>query len=462
MGDPVGGATGTGADAPIHAAARASSVAGGDLDRLTLRFANERLEAAFRTELWANVRASVRVAHLLGIGAWVAWWLIVSQYVPATPGVTLAPWPLVLIPILVAGLIVTVMPFAKRIWEAEVVIVNVLAALVWTLLVTEIADLPFDLGYVGAIFVMAFAFTLNRLRFVPMTIAGIGVIVAYFGVVITAGDAEARQMALAFLVLVSFLVLGVIASYTLERFTRLLFLRERQLDHERARSQALLLNVLPEAIAERLMARSEAGTDQETVERTALADGYPEVAVLFADLAGFTEQAGTTTPDALVATLDELFSQMDTLADRYGLEKIKTIGDAYLAAAGVPTQVGDPAARAMEMALDLVEAIEGRRWPSGDPVQVRVGIAAGPVVAGVIGRRKFAFDIWGDAVNLASRLQAAGRPGSILVADSAAERAADRFVFGPVEWIDLKGKGSQAVRTLEGRATVPASRGAPS
>jgi class 3 adenylate cyclase len=278
-------------------------------------------------------------------------------------------------------------------------------------------------------------------------------IVLYFAVVLVSGGAEVRQSLLALFALSSFYVLGLIASYTLERFTRLLFLRERQLEHERRRSEALLLNILPEAIAERLKERAEVGTGG-LVAGHALADGHREVAVVFADLAGFTEQAGRTAPEPLVATLDSLFSEMDGLADRYGLEKIKTVGDAYMAVAGVPMDVVDPAVRAVDMALDLVAALEGRRWPTGDAVQVRVGIALGPVVAGVIGRRKFAYDVWGDTVNLASRLQSASRPGGVLVAASVAERTGDRFVFGPLEEVELKGKGRQAVRYVTGRATT--------
>jgi adenylate cyclase len=111
--------------------------------------------------------------------------------------------------------------------------------------------------------------------------------------------------------------------------------------------------------------------------------------------------------------------------------------------AGVPTQVGDPAVRAVEMALDLVATLEGRRWPSGDPVRARVGIAVGPAVAGVIGRRKFAYDVWADTVNLASRLQSAGRPGCVLVSQSVAVQVGDRFMLGPIEFVELKGRAAR-------------------
>jgi class 3 adenylate cyclase len=286
-----------------------------------------------------------------------------------------------------------------------------------------------------------------------MAATGLALILGYIVVTTATTEVERSRFVVALFYLVSFYVVGMIAAYTLERFTRLLFLRERQLDDERIRSHALLLNVLPEPIAERLMARGDLG-EADTAARESLAEDHADVAVLFADFMGFTEQAGETAPDTLVATLDDLFSEMDALAERHGLEKIKTLGDGYLAVAGVPTDVPDPATRAVEMALDLVAAIDGRKWPSGDPVSVRVGLAAGPVVAGVIGRRKFAYDVWGDPVNLASRLQTASQPGGILIAEAMAQRTADRFVFGPTEYLEVKGKGRQPIRLVLGRASA--------
>jgi class 3 adenylate cyclase len=427
-------------------------------DRVTLRFADRRLESAFRTDFYRGSIGAVRIGIILGIALWAIWGVVIRQL-----GVDFAPFVVegwdfdlvvrfgVLIPILIVTLALTYTPFAERIWETEAFIVLVLSSLIWDVYCTVLGDVPFDLGYVGVILIMSFSFTLLRLRFVVMAATGLALILGYLVVTVATTEVERSRFVVALFYLVSFYVVGMIAAYTLERFTRLLFLRERQLDDERSRSHALLLNVLPEPIAERLMARAEVGVDGPAARRS-LAEDHAHVAVLFADLAGFTQQAGETPPDALVATLDDLFSEMDALAERHGLEKIKTVGDGYLAVAGVPTSVPEPAVRAIEMALDLVAAFEGRRWPSGDPVGVRVGLAAGPIVAGVIGRHKFAYDVWGDAVNLASRLQSAGQPGCILVAAAMAEQTSERFAFGPVEHIEIKGKGSQPARIVLGRA----------
>jgi class 3 adenylate cyclase len=234
------------------------------------------------------------------------------------------------------------------------------------------------------------------------------------------------------------------AGYTIERGMRAEFLQRRLIDRERDRSDALLLNVLPQAIIDRLKAQGEAGSQRRLAETL-------DVTVLFADAVGFTEQAAKTEADDLVAALDGLFSRFDALADRYGLEKIKTVGDAYMAVAGAPEPHPDHPEAAADMALTIMEELEDARWPSGDPILVRVGIASGPAVAGVIGQRKFAYDLWGDTVNLASRLQSQGQPGRILASEGVVAHLKGRYEFGPRLMVELKGKGPTQARFLLSR-----------
>jgi adenylate cyclase len=170
--------------------------------------------------------------------------------------------------------------------------------------------------------------------------------------------------------------------------------------------------------------------------------------VLFADLVGFTERAAHMDPDELIVTLDEVFGQWDQLADRFGLEKIKTIGDAYMAAAGEVEARGDHAKAAAEMAIEIRDDLSLLSWPNGAPMSVRIGIASGPVIAGVIGRRKFAYDIWGDTVNAASRLQSTAPPGTIQVSDAVYRGLRDGYVFSDPYELDLKGKGATQVHIL--------------
>jgi class 3 adenylate cyclase len=175
--------------------------------------------------------------------------------------------------------------------------------------------------------------------------------------------------------------------------------------------------------------------------------------VIFVDAVGSTQQAALSSPDAFAGALDDLFSRFDEIADRHGLEKVKTIGDAYMAVAGAPVAMADHAGAAVAMALDVTREAAEVRWPSGDPIVVHSGVATGPAVAGVIGRRKFAYDLWGDTVNVASRLEEQAEPAEILVSDATAVRLEDRFEFGPTRILDLKGKGRTPARALLGRSS---------
>jgi guanylate cyclase len=205
----------------------------------------------------------------------------------------------------------------------------------------------------------------------------------------------------------------------------------------KAESETLLLNVLPRPIADRL----------KRGERV-IADQHPEVTVLFADLVGFTPFAAAEEPARVVAVLDGIFSEFDSLAARFGLEKIKTIGDAYMVVAGAPEPRADHAAVILEMALAMHAMVEGAEGPSGRPRQLRTGIASGPVVAGVIGHRKFSYDVWGGAVNLASRMESTGIPGLIQVAATTWELCHDRYPFTPRD-VEVKGLGELRTYLLD-------------
>ncbi|MBI4322381.1 MAG: response regulator [Chloroflexi bacterium] len=213
-----------------------------------------------------------------------------------------------------------------------------------------------------------------------------------------------------------------------------------QLRLEREKSERLLLNVLPQPIAERLK-RGEAP----------IADSFAEATVLFADLVGFTQISSVTPPKELVAVLNHIFSALDHLGERHGLEKIKTIGDAYMAVAGLPTPRADHVEAAAEMALDILQAVAQVRAEIGKPFSIRIGMNSGPVVAGVIGRNKFAYDLWGDTVNTASRMESHGVPDHVAVTAAVYERLRGRYVFEPRGMIEIKNKGQMPVYLLKAR-----------
>jgi class 3 adenylate cyclase len=205
------------------------------------------------------------------------------------------------------------------------------------------------------------------------------------------------------------------------------FVRAREREH--ARSERLLLNVLPAPVAARLKRSDDV-----------IADRFPEATVLFADIVNFTPLSAELAPEEVVALLDDVFTAFDRLADERGLEKIKTIGDAYMVAGGIPTPRADHCEAVAEMALAMLHECDGRR-AGGSTLRLRIGMDSGPVVAGVIGRRKFIYDLWGDTVNIASRMESQGAPGSIQVTERVHARLCDRYRLEPREPIEVKGKG---------------------
>ncbi len=231
----------------------------------------------------------------------------------------------------------------------------------------------------------------------------------------------------------------------LHRETRKLY--DRVVAEQRL-SERLLLNVLPKAIAERLKGRPEVTSDSFT---GVIADSFEEVTVLFADIVGFTKFSEGVSAEVLVAVLNDIFTRFDSIADRRGLEKIKTIGDAYMAAAGLPVPVPDHAVRAANMALDMLEVMDRFNEHSAYKLKIRIGISTGSVVAGVIGKRKFLYDLWGDAVNTASRMESHGVSGRIQIADSTRQRLSDPFMLEARGAIEVKGKGEMHTWFLNGR-----------
>lgn len=206
---------------------------------------------------------------------------------------------------------------------------------------------------------------------------------------------------------------------------------EAAMEVEYDRSEALLANILPAEVATKLKDPAH-GT---------IADRYDDASILFADIAGFTERASEMPPTDLVRFLDRLYTTFDRLVDRHGLEKIKTTGDSYMVVSGVPTPRPDHVEAIAALALDMSRAVADLRDPKGNPVPLRMGIAAGPVVAGVVGARRFFYDVWGDAVNVASRMESTDPEGRIQVPHDVYERLRHAFDLEERGQVAIKGKG---------------------
>jgi guanylate cyclase len=226
----------------------------------------------------------------------------------------------------------------------------------------------------------------------------------------------------------------LLASFANQRNRALTALRA-----EREKSEALLTNVLPTSIADRLKVATQT-----------IADHFESASVLFADVVDFTPLARRLAPADVVGILDQLFSHFDTLVERHGLEKIKTIGDCYMAVAGVPDPCADHARRAALLALDMRDALATTAFAGQSGLALRIGINSGPVVAGVIGTKRFLYDLWGDTVNTASRMEEHGTPGDIQITRTMYQLLKDEFICRPRGTILVKGQGAMETWYLVG------------
>jgi adenylate cyclase len=241
--------------------------------------------------------------------------------------------------------------------------------------------------------------------------------------------------------IVNTIAAGVLAVAIVWYGLRQIASAEAAMEQEYARSEALLANILPASIALRLKDRS----------RSVIADKYDDASILFADIAGYTERASDTSPEELVAFLDNLYTSLDALVTRHGLEKIKTSGDAYIVVSGVPQPHPDHLEALADLALDIAEAVAGLTDSRGCAVPLRIGLANGPLVAGVVGSQRFFYDVWGDAVNVASRMESLAAVGCIQVPQPVYERLSNRFVFEERGDVEVKGKGVMHTWYLVGR-----------
>jgi class 3 adenylate cyclase len=214
----------------------------------------------------------------------------------------------------------------------------------------------------------------------------------------------------------------------------------RLLQIEQDRSERLLLNILPGAIAERLKNSNQT-----------IADGFADVTVMFVDIVNFTKVAEGLTPQQVFTMLNKIFSSFDELAEKYGMEKIKTIGDAYMVAGGLDNDRSDYSDAIVDMAMEMRDLLHRDFNVNQMHLEVRIGVGTGPVVAGVVGKKKFIYDLWGDTVNIASRITSEGVPGMVQVDEATYRRLHERFDFHQPQTIYLKGKGNMVVYRLIGR-----------
>ena len=403
------------------------------MNPLTLHFDDAALEQAFRDERARKMVQPIRVVLLLVIVVAFVFWLMMPRIFPAFPDARgRFAWPMIA---LVAGMLRMFLrsykPSFLR-WQQLIMAVGCVMVTAGGVAFNTMMP-PALLHTFGLPLLMMH--TLNvynvfRFRFPVACMAGAGsaiVFLGYFGGSGALLGSELWQHAGA---LTAANVFGMIAGYQFDQGARREFLAMHLLAKERERSERLLLNVLPASIAERLKASPDS-----------IADHSAEVTVLFADVVGFTVLSAKKSPQDIVRLLDQIFSAFDALAEKHGLEKIKTIGDAYMAAAGLPTPCAGHAIAAAHLARDMLAAVARIAAETGEPLALRIGLNSGPVVAGVIGRKKFIYDLWGDTVNTASRMESHGVPGEVQVSEATAALLRADFALRPRGPIEVDGKG---------------------
>lgn len=321
--------------------------------------------------------------------------------------------------------------------------IAILAAAEGILRMMELATAVVGVRYfAGLLLVILAAHSMFRLRFQTATLVSL-LVVGLWALQIGLGGEETPwwEYLNSQFFLIAAVILGMFGSYSIERYSRRAWLAQREVEEERERSERVLLNVLPEPIAERL--KDEEGP---------IAEAFAEATIMFVDLVDFTNLSSSLDPRRLVGLLNRLFTAFDRIAEQHEIEKIGTSGDSYMAVAGVPLPVENHAERIANAALAMRDLVANQE---GDiEVQVRIGIATGPVVAGVIGEKKLYYDLWGMPVTIASRMQAHGLPGEIQVTRAVRDTLAGRYEFEERGLIDVKGVGEMRTWLLLGRSAV--------
>ncbi len=399
---------------------------------LTLAFQDRDLERGFQVAMGRDGLVGYRLSCVVGMLLWFIAMLVVPVRHPSDS----------LVPVAVGllGILVNLGGLVASRWTdtldrqsaaaTPVAIANGMGALVLA------AAVGVTEAYAAsALVLIAVFFFVARVRFVFAAVRILALLAGF--AIVAVVEAEPRTLLLDAFILIAAMSGVLIGLYRMEMTARRLFRSDRALGaqsealaRENRQVQSLLLNILPAPVAGRL--RGGEAT---------IADDVPDATVLFADLVGFTPLAHGLKPSDLVRHLDELFSRFDAVADVAGVEKIKTIGDAYMAAGGVPEPLPGHPARVVALGSEMIEIVERYAVESGLPLALRVGVHTGPLVAGVIGTHKFQYDLWGDTVNVASRLEATGVPGAVQVSRATRDRLDDAFSATRRGMVRLKGVG---------------------
>ena len=414
----------------------------GDLRPLTVGFVDPELEHRYQVEEGAVAIGGYRIICAASMVAWLAAIVLLPLGTDLSPRLSIAVGG----PMVAASTLSLLLSVWATTLNRQHLVASLLTAANGLVIIWLALRADFFEGYAVAGIMVLFVFGfVSRTRFVYAAVRTT-IIAAGFLVAMATFDGDGSLVVDAFFFVLA-AVGTLLALRLLERDRRRVWYQQlvivdqaAAIDEERRTSDRLLLNVLPASISERLKAGE-----------FPIADTFPAVSVIIADIVGFTPLSATMSASDVITMLSGLFSHFDDLVAVRGLEKIKTIGDAYMAVGGLPEPLTDHAGRVVDLGLAMVAAGAAGDWP---PVSLRVGVHSGPVAGGVIGSRKFAYDVWGDTVNVAARLEQSGVAGRVHVSEQTRLLLSDRFVFEPRGPVELRGLGSVPTYLV----VAPASR----
>ena len=405
------------------------------INPLTLSFTNATLEKEFLNHYFRSSLKQVRFAMILAIVVYIFLGIVDLQFAPEIKDKLLLIRFGFFLPICITVLGLSLSTYFPKIMQISISVTIFIAAIIAPVVAILIPSL--GVNYIGLTSILMYNYTTVKLRFVTASITGFSIFLVYNILDIAIIKTPVNKLIETDFYLAATICVGMFASYQMELYLRQDYTRNILLQEEQRKAEELLLNVLPASIALRLKAGDKV-----------IAESFPDVTILFADLVNFTQLSSRISARELVNILNEIFSEFDRLAEKHGLEKIKTIGDAYMVVGGLPIQRVDHAQAIADMALDMRREIQRISNLSEEPLSIRIGINTGPVVAGIIGIKKFIYDLWGDAVNVASRMESQGIPDQIHVTVETYQALRQEYIFQERGKIQVKGKGEMQTYLL--------------
>jgi len=403
-----------------------------------LRFPIE-IEEQFREDYHANTVSTTRLALVLGLILYSLFGILDIYAIPISKDIVWIIRYGIVAPIILITLVASYSAAFQRYTQALMCLVVAASGLgiVAMISITREAEFGNRFYFTGLILISMWGYSLSRLRFWYAVLANLIIMIGYeLGSIIVKQLLESETGIVIFTMHNFFFlganVIGMFGSCYLERYTRRDFLQKYTIQAQRDQADRLLYNILPERIAEKLKLSGET-----------IAEEFNSTTVLFADIVNFTPISARFGPREVVDMLNEVFSHFDELVDKYGVEKIQVAGDAYMVAAGVPTFRADHATVLAQLALDMLKYVKEEEFLGGKhPIEIRIGLNSGSLIGGVIGRKKYFYALWGDMVNIASRMQSHGEVGKIQITRDTYELVKDEFECEYIGEIAVKGKGN--------------------